>query len=115
MSESHSFLSAVRPSPQHSQRVNSGSCEGRLPTRCASEAIVSWRVRDLKPHPSYAQLGIQVPTSRLNELLELGEDAFIFPLMVTSTGIVIDGYARLEIARLQGRATVMCVEFDVSE
>jgi hypothetical protein len=51
----------------------------------------------------------------LNELLELGEDAFIFPLMVTSAGIVIDGYARLEIARLQGRATVRCVEFDIPE
>jgi hypothetical protein len=51
----------------------------------------------------------------LNELLELGEDAFIFPLMVTSAGIVIDGYARLEIARLQERATVRCVEFDIPE
>jgi len=48
-------------------------------------------------------------------LIELGEDAFIFPLFVTSTGIVIDGYARLEIARLQGRETIMCVEFDIPE
>jgi hypothetical protein len=51
----------------------------------------------------------------LNELIELGEDAFIFPLFVTSTGIVIDGYARMEIARLQGRQTVMCVELDIPE
>jgi hypothetical protein len=76
---------------------------------------VPWQVSDLKPHPSYAQLGIKIPAYRLNELLELGEDAFIFPLFVTSTGIVIDGYARLEIARLQGRETVMCVEFDIPE
>lgn len=51
----------------------------------------------------------------MNELVELGEDAFAFPLFVTSTGIVIDGYARLEIARLQGRETIMCVEFDIPE
>jgi hypothetical protein len=74
-----------------------------------------WQVSDLKPHPTYAQLGIKIPASRLNELAEIGEDAFAFPLFVTSTGIVIDGYARLEIARLQGRETIMCVEFDIPE
>jgi hypothetical protein len=72
-------------------------------------------VRDLKPHTSYAQIGIKIPASKMNELVELGEDAFIFPLFVTSTGIVIDGYARLEVARLQGRETVTCVEFDIPE
>ena len=35
--------------------------------------------------------------------------------MVTSNSIVIDGYARLEIARLQGRPTVECVEYEISE
>jgi ParB-like chromosome segregation protein Spo0J len=45
----------------------------------------------------------------------MGEDAFLFPLIVTSSGIVIDGYARLEVARLQGRATVECIEYDISE
>src|SRR6185312_3305039 len=77
--------------------------------------LVSWRVADLRLHPAYACLGITISASRLNALLELGEDAFIFPLFITSTGIVIDGYARLEIARLQGRETVMCVEFDIPE
>ena len=45
----------------------------------------------------------------------MGEDAFLFPLIVTSDGIVIDGYARLEVARLQGRATVECIEYNISE
>ena len=48
-------------------------------------------------------------------MLEVGQDAFLFPLMITSNGIVIDGYARLEVARLQGRATVECVEYDISK
>jgi ParB-like chromosome segregation protein Spo0J len=79
------------------------------------DQLVPWRVGDLRPHPSYARLGIKVPASRLNALLEMGEDAFLFPLIVTSKGIVIDGYARLEIARLQGRATVECIEYNISE
>jgi ParB-like chromosome segregation protein Spo0J len=45
----------------------------------------------------------------------MGDDAFRFPLIITSKGIVIDGYARLEVARLQGRATVECVQYDISE
>lgn len=64
--------------------------------------LVPWLVSDLRPHPSYARLGVKVPASRLNALLEMGEDAFLFPLIVTSKGIVIDGYARLEVARFSG-------------
>jgi hypothetical protein len=117
MAESHNFPSADGHSQRHSQLANRSDYESNrapLATR-ASVRIAPWRVRDLKAHPSYAQLGVTTPASRLNELIELGEDAFVFPLSVTSTGIVIDGYARLEIARLQGRETVMCVEFDISE
>jgi hypothetical protein len=77
--------------------------------------IVLWQVDKLRPHPRYARLGITVHASRLNSLLEAGEDAFLFPLLVTSKGIVIDGYARLEAARLQGRAIVECLEYDISE
>jgi hypothetical protein len=120
MPESHNFQSADGPSPQHLQRVNrpdhqNSASHRPIPTGHARNRIVPWRVCDLKPHPSYAQLSLEIPASRLNELLKLGEDAFLFPLIVTSAGIVIDGYARLEIARLQGRETVMCVEFDISE
>jgi hypothetical protein len=117
MAESHNFLSTDAHSQHYSQpakRSDHQSDLSRLATR-ASIRVMPWQVRDLTPHPSYAQLGIKVPASRLNELLELGEDAFVFPLSVTSTGIVIDGYARLEIARLQGRETLMCVEFDIPE
>lgn len=64
--------------------------------------LVSWLVAKLRPHPSYARLGISISSSKLNVLLELGEDAFLVPLLVTSTGYVIDGYARLKVARLQG-------------
>jgi hypothetical protein len=116
MAESHNFQSADGLS-QHSQLAHRSDHQSNPPqlATSASVRVVPWQVRDLKPHPSYAQLGIKIPASRLNELLELGEDAFLFPLIVTSNGIVIDGYARLETARLQGRQTVMCIEFDIPE
>jgi hypothetical protein len=81
-------------------------------TKCQ---LVSWRVADLRLHPAYARLGITISASRLNALLEMGNDAFLFPLIVTSTGIVIDGLARLEVARLQGRINAECVQYDISE
>jgi ParB-like chromosome segregation protein Spo0J len=90
---------------EQNPRKNSSTTKGR---------ITSWRVADLRPHPSYARLGLGISSPRLNELLESG-DAFLFPLIVTSSGIVIDGYARLELAKLQGRTTVECVEYEIPE
>jgi hypothetical protein len=117
MAESHNFLSADGHSQQHPLPANRSDHQSNSPqlTTRACVRVVPWQVSDLKPHPTYAQLGIKIPASKLNELVELGEDAFAFPLFVTSTGIVIDGYARFEIARLQGRETIMCVEFDIPE
>jgi hypothetical protein len=51
----------------------------------------------------------------LNALIEQGEDAFLAPLTVTSDRTIIDGYARWELARLQNRSTVECIEYDLSE
>ncbi len=68
-----------------------------FPTTTQPQAqTATWQVANLRPHPSYARLGISVSASRLSALLDLGNDAFLSPLIVTSTGIVIDGYARLE-------------------
>jgi hypothetical protein len=81
----------------------------------AQRRLMSWPVDKLRAHPAYAQLGIGISSGKLNALLESGEDAFIVPLIVTSTGYVIDGYARLEAARVQGRAAIDCIEYEVSE
>jgi hypothetical protein len=107
----------ISPDPQPRNQQNGlNVSSNNLSTITHSQSqLLSWRVGDLRPHPSYARLGIKVPASRLNALLEMGEDAFLFPMIVTSSGIVIDGYARLEVARLQGRATVECVEYDISQ
>lgn len=101
-------------SPLDPQAGFLGSTANPIATQSGAR-IATWQVANLRRHPSYAQLGLTVCSSRLNALLELGEDAFLFPLMVTSNGIIIDGYARLEVARLQRRPTVECVEYEISE
>ena len=114
LSENHGSISPYSQprNQQNGQSVSSHNSSTITPTR---NQLVCWRVGDLRPHPSYARLGIKVPASRLNALLEMGDDAFLFPLIVTSDGIVINGYARLEIARLQGCTTVECIECNISE
>jgi hypothetical protein len=83
-----------------------GNSQGRLTTR---------RVDELRPHPNYARLGLRVPASKLNALIEQGADAFLGRLEITSQGIIIDGYARWEVARLLKRPTVQCLEHNISE
>jgi len=61
----------------------------------------------------YARLGITVPVSKLNALIEQGECAFLIPPIVTCDGIVFDGYARLEIARHYGLWALPCLEYDL--
>ena len=69
----------------------------------------------LRPHPSYVRLRLAVPPSKLSALAEQGERAFREPLVITREHIVIDGYARWELARLRGRLTVPCVEYELTE
>lgn len=114
-------------SPDPDGHVRQGSYTANQPNALSSFAnnsakithtkyqLVSWRVDQLRPHPSYARLGIKVSASRLNALLEMGEDAFLFPLIITSDGVVIDGYARLEIARLQEREIIECIQYNIFE
>jgi hypothetical protein len=101
--------------PRNQKNGQSSSSHNSPKITHTPSQLVPWQVGKLRPHPSYARLGIKVSASRLNALLEMGEDAFLFPLIVTSDGIVIDGYARLQVARLQGRATLECIEYNISE
>src|SRR5262245_18471993 len=73
------------------------------------------RVDELRPHSAYDQLGLRVPTYKLNAVIEQGEEAFLTPLAITSDGTIIDGYTRWEAARLQQRSTIECIEYELSE
>jgi hypothetical protein len=51
----------------------------------------------------------------LSALDERGDFAFQEPLMITRNRTIIDGYSRWELARRQGRTTVTCIEYDLTE
>lgn len=77
--------------------------------------VVTCPLSELRAHPSYLRLQLTVPTSTLSALAAQGELAFREPLAITSERVVIDGYARWRLARLTGRQTVPCVEYNLTE
>jgi hypothetical protein len=77
--------------------------------------LVICRLGELRPHPSYVRLRLTLPVSKLSALAEQGDLAFREPLVITRERIVIDGYARLELARRQGRPTLPCIEYELTE
>jgi len=77
--------------------------------------LATYGPAELRPHPSYVRLGFTVPASTLSALAEQGELAFREPLVIARGRIIIDGYARWELARLQGRVTLPCIEYELTE
>jgi ParB-like chromosome segregation protein Spo0J len=41
--------------------------------------------------------------------------AFREPIVITQGGMIVDGYARWELARRQGRQTILCLEYDLTD
>ena len=76
--------------------------------------LVHLSVDQLQPHPSYVKHQFSVSVAQLAALSALGDLAFEQPIIVTQTGIVIDGYARWELARKQGRQSILCLEYQFS-
>jgi hypothetical protein len=72
-------------------------------------------VDELRPHPGYARHGITVSASKLSSLAESGDIVFREPLAITRDRTILDGYARWELARKQGRRTLHCLEYDLLE
>jgi hypothetical protein len=77
--------------------------------------LVTCHVDELHPHPSYLRHHLAVPASQLSALAERGEGAFLEPLMVTQDRTILDGYARLELARRRGQATLPCIAYELTE
>jgi hypothetical protein len=87
------------------------------PDNCS---IPSGRIRvieldKLQCHPAYLRHGIAVSSAKIEALMALGEVAFKDPLLIASGGVVLDGYARWELARRQGRSSLLCIEYELAE
>lgn len=77
--------------------------------------LITRPLDELHPHPSYARHCVTVPISKLSALAERSDLAFQEPIRITRDGIIIDGYARVELARQLGRTELLCLEYDLSE
>jgi hypothetical protein len=81
----------------------------------ANFRIVSCRVEELRPHPSYERHQLAVSASQLSAIAERDEFVFEEPLIVTQNGLIVDGYARWELAKRQGRTTLPCIKYELNE
>lgn len=85
-------------------------------TRETNEAgFATRRVDELRPHPSYSRHRLAVSASQLSALAALNDQTLEEPIVITRDGLIIDGYARVEWARTQGRTTILCIEYDRTE
>jgi hypothetical protein len=73
------------------------------------------RVAELCPHPSYVKHQLSVSASRLSALAALGGLAFREPIVITRNRTIIDGYVRFRLAQEQGRETLLCFEYELTE
>ena len=96
-------------SDDHKQSQKESAEEGFL---CQ---LISRRLTELRTHPSYVRHGLSVSVSQLSALAALGEFAFRQPITITEDGTILDGYARWELARRQGRKTILCIAYHLSE
>jgi hypothetical protein len=81
----------------------------------AQGQLVVRRLSQLRLHPSYVRHNLVVPASQVSALVELGDLAFREPIVITRDCVIIDGYARYEVARMQDRKTLTCMEYDLTE
>jgi hypothetical protein len=87
--------------------------ERQLDDNCGR--LVSCHPDELRPHPSYIRHNLAVQACQLSVVAELGDLAFREPLVVTQDRIILDGFARWTLARLQGRSMLPCIEYEMSE
>jgi hypothetical protein len=91
------------------QKRNDGQEDG---FRCQ---LVTRHIHELRPHAGYVRHQLSVSASKLSSLAGLGRLAFREPIVITRDGILVDGYARWALAWRQGRQTILCLEYDLSD
>ena len=80
-----------------------------------NERLVIRRLDELRPHPIYFRHGLALSASQLSALAALDDRVSQEPIAITRDGLIIDGYARMERARMLDRTTILCIEYDRTE
>jgi hypothetical protein len=94
---------APRQSPDHT-----------LPAK-AEGRVVSRRVDELRPHPSFIRHQLVAPVAKLTAAASHPANSLRTPLVTTHEQVILDGYAEWDLARVQGRPTVSCIEYELGE
>jgi hypothetical protein len=81
----------------------------------ASLRIEERAIIELKPHPALVKNGMLPSASKLVALESLGEAFFEQPLSITQDDLIVDGYARWALAHKQGRETLSCIQYQMTE
>lgn len=81
----------------------------------AQGRLVVCLVHELQQHPSYIRNHLTVSPSQLSVVAAHGDVALQQPIVITRNRWIIDGYARLEFAQRQGLASVLCIEYDLTD
>jgi hypothetical protein len=102
-------------SSQHVSREKQMESTNGNGSLLGASQLLTCRLGELRPHPSYVRHNLTVPASQLSGLAEQGDRAFLEPLAITQDRTILDGYARFELARVQGRATLPCIEYELTE
>jgi hypothetical protein len=105
-------LGSVQTNFQGEKHMESTNHNGRL---VGGGQLVTCRLDELRPHPSYVRHNLTIPASQLSALADRGDRAFLEPLMITQDRTILDGYARFELARLQKRTTLPCIAYELTE
>lgn len=98
-------------SPQPQKENDAPTC-AKPGTACR---LVTCRVDELHPHPSYVRHRCSVSAAQLSALAALGDLAFREPIVITRGRAIIDGYARWQLAQRQGFTTILCLEHDLTD
>ena len=77
--------------------------------------IVTRHVNELRPHPSFLRHCLSVPIAAISAVGSQVAPSLQEPLVISQEQIILDGYAQWELARLQGRLTVPCIEYELGE
>jgi len=81
----------------------------------APSQLVTRRVEELRPHPSFVRHHLNVPLAALSVVASQADLGMREPIAITQANVILKGYAQWELAKLQGRETMPCIEFTLSE
>lgn len=77
--------------------------------------LIALRLDELHPHPSYVRHRLSVSASQLSTLATVNDRAFRDPIVITQNHTIIDGYARWELAKRRRRATILCIQCQMTD